>query len=177
MFGLFKKKETFFLELDENKQSTAAATATATVPKPVEEPKAEPAPVAVVEEPKTEPAPAVVVEEPKAKPAPAAVVEEPKAKPAKEKSARAKKLEALKAQAQKQEKVEEAPQTEPESVPAISIPVAATNVPVKAIKKLQPPPERYMPSYLMPTVMPRRRPGANMTKFKNLARQVKKPRV
>ena len=174
MFGLFKKKDGFFLELDENNQAQVEATATATVPKPVEEPKAEPAPVEAVEEPKAEPAPVEAVEEPKAEAAPVETVIKKKTKPAKEKSGRAKKLEALKAQVQKQEKVEEAPQPEP--VPATSIPVVSANVPVKAVKKLQPP-ERYMPSYLMPTVTPRRRPGANMAKFKSLARQVKKPRV
>jgi outer membrane biosynthesis protein TonB len=140
-----KKQKGYFLELDDSAISQPSNGS-----KPAELAKTEPAPEAKAEPAKVEPAKAasevIVVEPAKVEAAPA------ETKPAKTKA--------------KKPKPEPTVKPEPAPTPA---PVAATK------QKTQPEPEKtFAPKYLMSTGSNgRRRPGANMSSFLDMARQVK----
>ncbi|MGA9383215.1 MAG: hypothetical protein WBV73_31005 [Phormidium sp.] len=161
-----KKQKGYFLELDDS-----AIPQTTNGSKPAETAKAEPAPVAKAEatvkviepaaaETKPEPAKAETKPEPAAaetKPEPAKA--ETKPEPAKAETKPAKTT---------AKKAKPAPAAKPEPAPTPA-PVAATK------QKSQPEAEKtFAPKYLTSTGSnSRRRPGANMSSFLEMARQVK----
>lgn len=159
-----KKQKGYFLELDDS-----ATPQTSNGSKPAETAKAEPAPEAKAEPAKVE-SEVTVIEpakaEPKAEPAKAepqaeTTPAETKAEPAKVET---------KSTKTKAKKAKPAPKPEPKPEPIVTPPpVAAT--PEKT--KIEPE-KTFAPKYLMSTGSNgRRRPGANMSSFLEMARQVK----
>ncbi|MFB2936246.1 hypothetical protein ACE1B6_13415 [Aerosakkonemataceae cyanobacterium BLCC-F154] len=170
-----KKQKGYFLELDDS-----ATPQTTNGSKPAETAKAEPAPEAKAEPAKAE-SEVVVIEptpaETKAEPAPAETKPEPAAAETKAETAPAEtKAEPAKVETKstktRAKKAKPAPTPKPEAKPEAAptpAPVAAT--PPKAQTE---PDKTFAPKYLMSTGNNgRRRPGANMSSFLEMARQVK----
>ncbi|HEY9295281.1 MAG TPA: hypothetical protein VIQ31_02705 [Phormidium sp.] len=147
-----KKQKGYFLELDDSEISQ-----TSNGSKPAETAKAEPAPVAKATPTQAQPT-VTVVEPAKAEPKPEPAKAETKPAPAKAETK----------PAAKAKKAEPAPAPKPEPAPT-PVSAAATK------GKTQPEPEKtFAPNYLMPSGSNgRRRPGANMSSFLDMARQVK----
>ncbi|MFB2879012.1 hypothetical protein [Floridanema aerugineum] len=145
-----KKQKGYFLELDDS-----ATPQTTNGSKPAETPKAEPAPVATTSPTKALETVTII------EPATAETKTETKPEPAKAETKPAK---------TSIKKAKPAPAEKPEPAPTPA-PVAATK------EKSQPEADKtFAPKYLLSTGSNgRRRPGANMSSYLDMARQVKTP--
>ena len=152
-----KKQKGYFLELDDS-----AIAQTNNGSKSAEPAKTEPAPVAKAA-PTKAPETVTVIE-------PATV--EAKLEPAKAEAATAEAKPAKGKTSIKKAKAETAPA--PAATPAPAAAPVPAPAPV-AVQQKQPEPEKtFAPNYLVPTASnSRRRPGANMSSFLTMARQVK----
>lgn len=177
MFNLFKgKKESYFLELDDNNDGQSnSQVATATEPKestpksePEETSQTEPAPEASTEAKDATPAtPAPEAPEANAE-AEAEVTPKKKASKAKKKSAPAKAKKGATEQSAPQPVVQD-------SLQLIRAAVSKNNSNGASAASGQSA-QTFAPDNLMPLRMSKRRPGASMAMYKDMARKVKTPR-
>lgn len=174
LFGLLPKSgkdSSYVVQFDESQNGKSVEVKQPATAEPAKEtePAAEPA---TAETAKAE----TVTVEP-AKEAEPATAETATTKPAKQKKTRAEIIEENKARSKtgKPKKAKVQPAKTESAKPQPSQPVAAKSAPTASE-----PPSTFAPTYLNPAASlngGRRRPGANMKSFMDMARQVKKPKV